>query len=66
MDLNERKISYRTKRWKYIYNQSSEDELYDIRADHRETQNVIEEKKDIAKKIKQEILDHILDVERSE
>ena len=56
-----RVVSLRIGRWKYIYYESSQisDELYDIKKDPYEQQNVINENFDIAKTLKEYIVKRI-------
>jgi len=41
MNLSKRKIAIRSKYWKYIYNESGQDELYNLEEDPEETVNLV-------------------------
>lgn len=53
-------VAYRTKRWKYILDKMRDrEELYDMKEDPKETNNLNNVKKDIAEDLKFRILEHI-------
>ena len=45
------KIAVRTKRWKFIVGQKDVDELYDLKRDPTEQENVVDEHPDIVKEM---------------
>lgn len=53
-------VSYRTQDWKYIYNEGKPDELYSLKQDPGEQQNLIDKEKELAEEFKSRILSHIL------
>ncbi|MFX0088281.1 MAG: sulfatase-like hydrolase/transferase [Candidatus Hodarchaeota archaeon] len=59
LDLGHRRISYRSKGWKYIYNENASDELYNLNSDPGEQNNLFEEEKEIAKEFLERIDQHI-------
>lgn len=58
-DHRVRKTSYRTRKWKYIYNENNRDELYNLQDDPMEQENLIDEEKEVAEELKPKILAHI-------
>ncbi len=59
LDLRLRKISYRFNNWKYVYDESGPDELYNLNKDPNERNNIIEEEKRQAANFLGEIRQHI-------
>lgn len=59
LDLKYRKIAYRFNNWKYIYNERDTDELYNLKKDPKETKNLIETEKELAKEFLKRIRQHI-------
>ena len=58
-DRGKRKMAVRTKYWKFITGQKSEDELYNLKKDPYEQENVIDEYPDLVNEIKKVIKAHI-------
>jgi arylsulfatase A-like enzyme len=58
-DPEERQISYRTLRWKYIYRENGLCELYDLENDPSETTNVIDQEGEKADGLRSQIEQHI-------
>jgi arylsulfatase A-like enzyme len=56
---SKRKISLRTIKWKYIYTEGGEDEMYHLENDPRETQNMIDIEPEVARGLRNMIMDHI-------
>jgi len=52
-------VSHRTQGWKYIYNESGQDELYHLENDPGETQNMIDAEPEIAAELRARIIAHI-------
>lgn len=65
LDANHRKMSLRTGKWKYIYTEGEQDELYDLEDDPKETQNIIDIKPEIAVELRTKIMAHIEFEEKS-
>ena len=65
LDANHRKISLRTGKWKYIYTEGGQNELYCLEDDPKETQNIIDIKPEIATELKTRIMTHIEFEEKS-
>lgn len=59
LDVQNRKISLRTRKWKYIYIESGQHELYDLEYDPMETRNLIGAEPEIAAELKSKIMAHI-------
>lgn len=59
LDLGYRRISYRFDGWKYIYNENSADELYNLVKDPGEHDNIIEEESGLAKESFEKIRQHM-------
>jgi arylsulfatase A-like enzyme len=59
IDPKLRRTSYRTRTWKYIHNASRENELYKLSTDPKETKNLVEEEKDLARSLHSKIQNHI-------
>ncbi len=62
---NHRRISLRTGKWKYIYTEGEQDELYCLEDDPKETQNIIDIKPEIATELRTRIMAHIEFEEKS-
>jgi arylsulfatase A-like enzyme len=60
-----RRISLRTGKWKYIYTEGEQDELYCLEDDPKETQNIIDIKPEIATELRARIIAHIEFEEKS-
>ncbi len=55
-----RLVSYRTKKWKYIFNEEGNHrELYDLENDQCEAENLCDKEKAIARKLEKKVADHI-------
>jgi len=65
LNVNHRVISVRTGKWKYIYNEGRQDELYDLEDDPKETKNIIDVKPEIATELRARIMAHIEFEEKS-
>jgi arylsulfatase A-like enzyme len=52
-------VAYRTKDWKYIYNELSGDEFYCLRDDPQEQHNLVDKEKELAQGFKSQIMLHI-------
>jgi len=65
LDANHRRISLRTGKWKYIYTEGRQDELYDLEGDPKETKNIIDVKPEIAAQLRARIMAHIEFEEKS-
>jgi arylsulfatase A-like enzyme len=65
LDTHKRVISLRTGKWKYIYNEGRQDELYHLENDPKETQNMIDAQPDIATELRAKIMAHIEFEDRS-
>jgi len=65
LDANHRRISLRTGKWKYIYTEGRQDELYDLEGDPKETKNIIDVKPEIAAELRTRIMAHIKFEEKS-
>ena len=65
LDANHRRTSLRTGKWKYIYNEGRQDELYDLEDDPKETKNIIDVKPEIATELRARIMAHIEFEEKS-
>jgi arylsulfatase A-like enzyme len=65
LDTHQRVISLRTGKWKYIYNERGQDELYHLEDDPKETQNMIDAQPDIATELRAKIMAHIEFEDRS-
>jgi len=48
-------ISIRTDNWKYIYNPNGSEEIYNIKEDPTELNNLIDKKQEIAKNLRQKL-----------
>lgn len=59
MNISKRKLSARSRRWKYIYNEAGYDELYNLEEDPRESINLINERPKIAYRMKKTVQSHI-------
>jgi len=59
LHASRRVVSLRTGRWKYIYAEDGQDELYHLEDDPKETQNVIDAQPDIATELRAKIMAHI-------
>ncbi len=64
-DSRRRRLSLRTVKWKYIYTEGGEDELYHLESDPKETQNMIDVEPEIATGLRDRIMAHIEFEERS-
>ena len=65
LQKGKRNVSYRTKEWKYILNEvDSQRELYNIRSDPKERNNLYEEERERAKEFELKIMEHIWKQER--
>lgn len=58
-EKGKRKIAVRTKRWKLIVGQKNVDELYDLKKDPNEQENVIDKYPDVVKEMKKLVELHI-------
>ncbi len=58
-EKGKRKIAVRTKRWKFIVGQKNVDELYDLKKDPNEQENLIDEHPDLAREMKEIVKRHI-------
>lgn len=56
---SQRKISLRTGKWKYIYTEGVKDEMYHLENDPGETQNIIDIEPEVARGMRNMIMDHI-------
>ena len=65
LDANYRRISLRTGKWKYIYTEGEQDELYHLEVDPKETQNVIDVEPRTATELRARIMAHIEFEEKS-
>jgi len=65
LDTNQRMVSLRTTKWKYICTEGGQDELYYLESDPKETQNVIAVERDIARELRAKIMAHIEFEEKS-
>jgi len=65
LDANHRRISLRTDKWKYIYTEGGQNELYCLEDDPKETRNIIDIKPEIATELKTRIMTHIEFEEKS-
>jgi len=65
IDTTHRRISLRKGKWKYIYTEGEQDELYDLDDDPKETQNVIDLQPEIAMAMRNKITAHIAFEEES-
>jgi len=65
LDTHRRVISLRTCKWKYIYNECGQDELYHLENDPKETQNMIDAEPDITAELRAKIMAHIEFEDRS-
>jgi arylsulfatase A-like enzyme len=65
LDINHRQISLRTCKWKYIYTEVGQDELYDLEGDPGEKKNIIDIKPGIATELRAKIMAHIEFEEKS-
>jgi len=59
LDVSKRQISVRTDKWKYIYTEGQEGELYYLKDDYGEAVNLIRRRPDIAAKLCSRIMAHI-------
>ncbi len=59
LDVNHRRISLRTGKWKYVYTEGELHELYDLQDDPGETKNVIDTKPQVATDLRGRIIAHI-------
>jgi arylsulfatase A-like enzyme len=59
LDIDQTKISLRTGKWKYIYANGKQDELYCLEDDPKETHNIIDIEPEIASKLRTRITAHI-------
>jgi arylsulfatase A-like enzyme len=59
LDIDQTKISLRTGKWKYIYANGKQDELYCLEHDPKETHNIIDIEPEIASKLRTRITAHI-------
>jgi len=59
LDVNQSVISLRTGKWKYIYTEGGQDELYCLEDDSKETKNIINVEPDMAKELRARIMTHI-------
>jgi len=62
---NLKMFSVRTGKWKYIYNEVKQDELYSLEDDPKETQNIISAHPEIATELRAKIMAHIEFEDRS-
>ena len=60
IDPGRRIISCRTEKWKYIFNETTEDELYNLQNDPCETKNIVEKDVEKAEEFESKIKDHLL------
>jgi len=58
-------LAIRTGKWKYIYNEVKQDELYSLEDDSKETQNIITAHPEIATELRAKIMAHIESEARS-
>ena len=65
LDANHRRTSLRTGKWKYIYAESGQNELYCLEDDPKETKNIIDVKPEIATQLRARIMAHIEFEEKS-
>lgn len=65
LDTNQRMVSLRTAKWKYIYIEGGQDELYCLEDDSKETKNIINVEPDMAKELRGRIMAHIEFEEKS-
>ena len=65
LDTHQRVISFRTCKWKYIYNEGKQDELYHLENDPGETQNLIDAEPEITAELRAKIMAHIEFEDRS-
>jgi len=59
LDANNRRISLRTGKWKYIYTEGGQDELYNLEDDPKETRNVVDIEPGVATRLRARITAHI-------
>lgn len=59
LDTNQKLMSLRTAKWKYIYNESGQDELYCLEDDPKEAYNVIAANPELAADFKSRIMSQI-------
>jgi arylsulfatase A-like enzyme len=65
MNANRRVISFRTSKWKYIYTEGGQDELYCLETDPGERENLIDAELEIATELRANIAAHIEFEEKS-
>jgi len=58
-DRSDRMLSLRTSKWKYIYTEGKQHELYDLQSDPKETRNLIDAKPEIGAELRAKIVSHI-------
>ena len=58
-DCNDRMISLRTSKWKYLYTEGEQHELYNLQSDPNETRNLIDSDPEIAAELRAKIVAHI-------
>ncbi|MDO8724575.1 MAG: sulfatase-like hydrolase/transferase [Candidatus Methanoperedens sp.] len=59
LDFSQKKISLRTNKWKYIYNETKKHELYNLETDKYEKNNLIDLENEIANELLTKVLNHI-------
>lgn len=64
LDAKRRVISFRTEKWKYIYTEGGQDELYCLETDPGERENLIDAEPETATELRSKIMAHIQFEER--
>ena len=59
LNANDKQMSIRTGKWKYIYVEGKQDELYCLEGDPKELQNLIDVEPQIASELRTKIMNHI-------
>jgi len=58
-------VAYRTGTWKYIYNMNGFSELYNLKKDPDEKENIVNKEVETAEKYKSKILQHLAKIEKT-
>lgn len=59
LSMNRRKISLRTNKWKYIYTEGGQDELYDLENDPREKRNILDIEPEVTIELRGKLTAHM-------
>ena len=59
LNMSRSGISFRTDKWKYIYTEGTQDELYDLENDSGEKLNILDIQPEVTTKLRAKLTDHM-------